>query len=79
MKTSRQILSLLVLLAGSPATLWAREPLHNTIEFWGGVAGWSGDNARSFDTGGATEGRGQERVAVEFVAHRRGRFDSGVR
>jgi hypothetical protein len=37
-----------------PAGLAAREPYPNTVEFWGGMAGWSGENASAFETGPST-------------------------
>ncbi len=37
-----------------PAVAGAREKPPNTVEFWGGLAGWSGDDAHDFDTGPAT-------------------------
>jgi hypothetical protein len=42
------------LIAGWPAAVSAHQPYPNTAEFWGGVAGWSGEDARGFETGPST-------------------------
>lgn len=46
-------LALAVLLL-APAGLFGQHRFPNTIEFWGGAAGWSGENAEGFETGGGT-------------------------
>jgi len=38
----------------SPALLQGQSGFPNTVEFWGGAAGWSGENAEGFEIGAGT-------------------------
>ncbi len=54
--TRMPIVFLLFLILGTPQALMGREQYPNTVEFWGGLAGWSGENASEFETGPSTGG-----------------------
>lgn len=47
-------LYLCCIVGGFPDGLRARQADPNTVEFWGGMAGWSGEKAEGFSTGPAT-------------------------
>ena len=50
------IVSLLCLILGTAPAVKGRESYPNTVEFWGGLAEWSGENASGFERGPSTGG-----------------------
>ncbi len=54
LRTILPAIYLLCLFSCLPKQLQARQERPNTVEFWGGMAGWSGEKAEGFSEGPAT-------------------------